>query len=92
MDAQSNGKNTALIWAVRENNTELGLALIASGANLDLQSSRKITALIMAATRNNKELGLALIHAGANQDIRDKYGKKALDYTKNQEMRCALNQ
>ena len=46
----------------------------------------------MAATRNNKELGLALIHAGANQDIQDKDGKKALDYTKNQEMRCALNQ
>ena len=85
------GKKTALIWAARNNNTELGLALISAGANLDLQDGDKQTALILAATKNNIELDLALINKGANRNLHYKDGKTALDHVETQEMRDVLN-
>lgn len=73
-----NRKETLLIWATSEGYTEIALALIKAGANLDDTREDGNTALLRAACEGRFEIAQALIAAGANLDIQNDDGYSAL--------------
>ena len=88
LDLQDGAYKTALIWAATNNSTDMGLALIRGGVNLDLQGGyNNTTALIWAARNNNRKLGLALISAGAKLDLQGGYNNRTALGCKEQQHR-----
>ena len=73
-----NRNETLLIWATSEGYSEVALALIEAGADLNAVNDNGNTALIRAACENRMDLARALIEAGANLDIQNKDGYSAL--------------
>jgi ankyrin repeat protein len=63
--------NTPLHWAVENGKTEIALALIEKGANLDIQDKYGRTPLHWAIGKNTPEIALALLNKGADLDIQD---------------------
>ena len=73
VDIQNNDKDTALICAARNNNTEIAKLLIDKGANVNLETYDKDTALICAARNKEKntEIAKLLIAKGANVNAKN---------------------
>jgi ankyrin repeat protein len=69
---------TPLIWAVSEGYSEIALALIEAGAELDAQNSDGNTALLRSACEGRDALASALIEAGAALDVQNHDGYSAL--------------
>ena len=74
-----NGRSrTALVEAIALRRTEVALALIDGGAQLDLQDDGGRTALIAVIALGRRKVALALIAAGAHLDLQDDRGRTAL--------------
>ena len=60
-DTNVNAANAALIWAARRGHTEVVLALLGAGANVNTVDEDKITALIWASVRDHRPVVQALL-------------------------------
>lgn len=70
--------NTALLEACRRGYTEIGLALIKAGADVDARDSYGVSCLMFSAITGSNGLILKLIEKGANVNAQDTYGRTAL--------------
>ena len=84
-------QETLLMWAVNNNNFEFVKYLIDKKADLDKVSAQGKTALITAVEKENISIVEALVKAGVDTEFKDNFGKKAIDYTKNSEIKKLLN-
>lgn len=73
-------KNTALMYAVKNQNMVVLERLIKNGAPLDAVDDRGRTALISAILLKNERIVKMLIDAGCRVDIKDADGRTAGDY------------
>ena len=81
INLQNKDGNTALIYAIRENNIEMvKLLLLEKGADTNLQNKDGNTALIYAIRENNIEMVKLLLEQGANTNLQNKDGNKGLMY------------
>ena len=71
--------STPLITAAMFGKTDVALALINAGADLDLANNDGSTALHCAAFLCRTEIVEALLKHGANKDLRNNYGATALE-------------
>lgn len=69
---------TVLLEACRRGYTEVGLALIEAGADVNAEDSYGVSCLMFSAITGSNELILKLIEKGADVNARDKYGRSAL--------------
>ncbi|MCR4818682.1 MAG: ankyrin repeat domain-containing protein [Fretibacterium sp.] len=76
--------SSVLMFAAKSGTPEVLKLLIDSGAKVDLQiGDYNFTALIAAASGSEKpENVITLLKAGANARIRDRWGKRAVDYAR----------
>lgn len=86
---------TPLMAACSENHADTVQQLLALGANVNYQNttkknSRKLTALIVAADIGSPEITQILLDAGADIYLKDKYGKTAIEITKNEQVKKIL--
>lgn len=77
LNARLEGGQTSLIWTSSQGYTNIALALIKAGAELDVQNDLGNTALIRAACEGRSAIAQALIEAGAQLDIPNKDGYTA---------------
>jgi ankyrin repeat protein len=83
LNSQDELDNNALIIASQYGNLEIAKLLIESKKiNVDLQNKKGNTALILASFLGYSEIVKLLLEAGADRNIKDKDGKTALDYAK----------
>lgn len=68
----------ALLEACRRGYTEIGLALIEAGADVDARDSYGVSCLMFSAITGSNDLILKLIEKGANVNAQDNYGRTAL--------------
>ena len=71
--------STPLITAAVFGKTEVALALIEAGANIDLQNKEGSTALHSAAFLCRRKIVKALLENGANKELKNNYGSTAYD-------------
>lgn len=78
---------TALIRAVKSGRIETVKILINAGADVNLQGYENRTALMDAVNSRypQPEVIIALLDAGANVNIKDRRGKRAIDYARENE-------
>jgi len=72
------GDKTVLLEACRRGYTEVGLALIEAGADVDAKDGYGVTCLMFSAITGSNELILKMIEKGADVNAKDKYGRSAL--------------
>ena len=78
-EKEASGRINFEMWeASRRKNTEMVIALIAAGADLNIQDIHGNTALMLAIQRKNIDIVKALIDAGADLNIQDIHGNTAL--------------
>ena len=83
LNSQDELGNNALIIASQYGDLEIAKLLIESKKiKLDLQNKKGNTALILASFLGYSKIAELLLKAGADRDIKDKAGKTALDYAK----------
>ena len=63
-------------------NLEIVKLLVDNKAKLDIQNNSGSTALMYSAMYKNKDVYNFLIISGANKELKDKKGKTAIDYAK----------
>jgi ankyrin repeat protein len=82
INARAEGRVTALLLAIRHDEVELALALLAAGADPQVQTDdeERTTALILATKKGDTELIEALLAAGADPRVQDAEGKSAVDH------------
>jgi len=80
----NNAKQPILFIPCWNNDIEMVDLLLEFGADVNYQDSRGWTPLMIAATQGYEDMIEFLIVKGANLDIKDKYGKKAADKAKSQ--------
>jgi TonB family protein len=71
---------TALMYAVRTDDTNLVKLLVKASADLEIQNREGDTALLVAARRGNVEAARQLLMAGADVTAKDARGRTALDW------------
>jgi hypothetical protein len=71
--------STALITAAVFGKTEIALALIEAGADLNIQNNEGATALHSAAFLCRTEIVAALLEHGADRSLKNNYGSTALE-------------
>ncbi len=74
LDGCDSHGNTALMWAISQNNLLLTQALIELGANLDAKNNAGVTPLILAVRENSLEMVRSLVCQGASLELADKEG------------------
>ncbi|MEM8544962.1 MAG: ankyrin repeat domain-containing protein [Cyanobacteria bacterium P01_H01_bin.119] len=72
--------NTALIYAARDGHTEIAIALIEAGAEVNWIDGEGVTPLILAAFKGHVEIAERLLSHGADTTVVDQWGRTALDY------------
>jgi ankyrin repeat protein len=72
------GGMTALLYAVREGQTDVVALLLEAGANVELAEANGIRPLLLAALNNRIAAGRALLGAGADPDADDFWGRSPL--------------
>ena len=81
-----NGETPLLLATVINSNPEVMIALIKAGADVNACESTGLTPLTSAAKQNpNPEFVTTLLKLGANPSLKDKFGKMAIDYAKENE-------
>lgn len=94
LDALDTYGHTPLLLASMNRYTELAIALIEAGAELDVQDDFGRTALSYAISYGegepNTELAEALIRAGADVNVTDNHKRTALTYAKSEEVKNLL--
>lgn len=79
MDPNVAGEDkTVLLEACRRGYTEVGLALIEAGADVNAKDSYGVSCLMFSAITGSNELILKLIDKGADVNAQDSYGRSAL--------------
>ncbi|STQ89528.1 ankyrin repeat domain-containing protein [Iodobacter fluviatilis] len=78
--------HTPLQTAVYINNTEFIKSLIKHGADVNFPNCDGETPLAWASELGRKEAIIELLSAGASKEHKDKHGKTAINYTKNNEI------
>lgn len=69
---------TVLQEACRRGYTEVGLALIEAGADVNAQDSYGVSCLMFSAITGSNDLILGLIEKGADVNVQDNYGRSTL--------------
>ncbi|MFC7418443.1 ankyrin repeat domain-containing protein [Iodobacter arcticus] len=78
--------DTPLQTAVYRNNTEFIKSLIKHGADVNFPDCDGETPLVLASELGRKEAIIELLRAGASKERKDKHGKTAVNYAKNNEI------
>ena len=78
LDEADGAGRTALLVAVDNGRTDIALALIAAGADINAQAANKDTPWLLAGASGRTEILAAMIPKGPNLSIRNRYGGNAL--------------
>lgn len=79
-DAEKQGGNTPLTWAIQGHNLKIVRLLLASGAMVDLQNNFGCTPFMLALRVRNLPIARELLASGADVNKKDKNGKTPLFY------------
>ncbi len=66
VNARNNDGRTPLLWATKNNNTELSVLLVEKGADVNARNNDGRTPLLWATEKNNTELSVLLVEKGAS--------------------------
>jgi len=80
IDAQNNIGETALMYASSLGYTDIAVALINVGADVNIKNKNGSTALMYASQQGDTDIVEVLIKAGADVNIKNNYGSTALRY------------
>lgn len=72
------GDRTVLLEACRRGYSEVGIALIDAGADINAEDSYGVSCLMFSAITGSNELIIKLIEKGADVNTQDNYGRTAL--------------
>ena len=92
LEAETGGGDTPLAWVALRGHLEMAKCLLDRGANINTQTSTKWTPLHRASYGGFTDLARLLLQRGANQEIRNKDGKTASEYAKNDETRAVFSE
>jgi len=84
INAKDKSGKTPLLWAVRSQKHEIVSLLLARGANPNLADNSDLTPLFWAVRSRRPEIVNVLLSRGVDIDHKDKRGKTALDYAKDE--------
>ena len=90
VNAQDKTGKTALLWAVRSQRHAVVSHLLARGANPNLADNSEVTPLFWAVRMRRNELVAQLLSKGADIGHKDKRGRTALDYSKDETVTAIL--
>ena len=84
VNAQDKTGKTPLLWAVRSQKHAVASHLLARGANPNLADRSNVPPLFWAVRQRRPELVSQLLDRGADIAHKDKNGRTALDYAKDE--------
>ena len=90
VNAQDGSGKTALLWAVRSQKHAVVSHLLARGANPNLADDSQLTPLFWAVRIRRPELVSQLLANGADITLKEKNGRTALDYAKDETVQAIL--
>jgi uncharacterized protein len=78
VDARDDQGRTPLLLAVRDDRTQVALALLAAGASPNVQADNRDTPWLLAGASGRTEILAAMIPRGPDLSIRNRFGGNAL--------------
>jgi ankyrin repeat protein len=89
-DMSSDGRFTALHWAVISRTVELVRTLLLAGANIKARTPRGMTPLHLAVDADLVSMTSLLLAHGADVNVQDDNGQKPLDFAKVEQIAIML--